>query len=379
MEIINDPTGPVLSESDPQAPELFGEKVEAKKRGRRTRPIWQMLERERVSFFELPLLEQLHRRPYHLLKVWGQFDLVKLSKNNEHLLLRTETHINLNNKAGIDRLMFKLEDDVLVVYEWPNMMIYAPTAAAALKAKTWVYQYREEVEEEPGFQLISLSEAGPETRLVPIKQAAPVTEDDLKVHYGDDFIGWEQGWLERMRQRQSGLTILHGPPGCGKTSYLRGLMLRMIKECAFYYIHASAFALLTSPGFVSFWMDQPGNKQRVAIMEDSENLLLPRVSGVDSDVSNLLNMGDGFLGEHLKLQVIATTNSPIRQLDSALLRPGRLIGSREFKRLSLEEAGRVAVNKGLVLPDQKDFSLAEIYCSPTGGNEFNPQRKMGFN
>ena len=137
MEIINDAIGPVLSESDPQAPELFGEKVEAKKRGRRTRPIWQMLERERVSFFELPLLEQLHRRPYHLLKVWGQFDLVKLSKNNEHLLLRTETHINLNNKAGIDRLMFKLEDDVLVVYEWPNMMIYAPTAAAALKAKTW--------------------------------------------------------------------------------------------------------------------------------------------------------------------------------------------------------------------------------------------------
>ena len=79
-----------------------------------------------------------------------------------------------------------------------------------------------------------------------------------------------------MSQRPSGVSILFGPLGCGKTSYLRGLMLRLIDKCAFYYIPASAFDVLTSPRFVSFWMDEKSEtrgKQRIAIMEDSERLV----------------------------------------------------------------------------------------------------------
>jgi hypothetical protein len=75
-----------------------------------------------------------------------------------------------------------------------------------------------------------------------------------------------------------------------------------------------------------------------------------------------LNIGDGFLGDHLKLQVIAMTNSPVRQLDPALLRPGRLMGTREFRRLTRPAAQRLAAAKGFTPPDENDFSLAEFYC-----------------
>jgi hypothetical protein len=137
------------------------------------------------------------------------------------------------------------------------------------------------------------------------------------LHYGDDFVAWERAWLERLGQRPSGVSILFGPPGCGKTSYLRGLMSRLIDKCSFYYIPTSAFDVLTSPRFVSFWIEQTDEdrgKLRIAIMEDSESLLLPRDSGSQTDVSNLLNIADGFLGEHLRLHVVATTNSPVRQI-----------------------------------------------------------------
>src|SRR5207249_10596152 len=60
-------------------------------------------------------------------------------------------------------------------------------------------------------------------------------------------------------------------------------------------------------------------KRRFAIIEDAEELLLPRDDGSRAKVSNLLNIGDGFLGEHLNLHLVATTNPPIRQLDAALL------------------------------------------------------------
>jgi SpoVK/Ycf46/Vps4 family AAA+-type ATPase len=184
-----------------------------------------------------------------------------------------------------------------------------------------------------------------------------------------------------LRQRSSGVSVLFGPPGCGKTSYIRGLTSRPIGKFEFYYIPASVFNVLTSPTFVSFWIKQTGEgrrKRRVAIMEDAEELLLPRHAGDQTDVSNLLNIGDGFLGEHLKLDVIATTNSPIRRTDPALLRPDRLMGTREFRRLTRTEAQRLADAKGLALPDQNDFSLAELYYGRVGNPALNADRLIGF-
>jgi ATP-dependent 26S proteasome regulatory subunit len=90
-----------------------------------------------------------------------------------------------------------------------------------------------------------------------------------------------------------------------------------------------------------------------------------------------LNIGDGFLGEHLKLHVIATTNAPMRRLDEAVQRPGRLMGSREFRRLTRAEALRLAQAKGLKLADGSDsWSLAEVY---NGKPEvLAPESSVGF-
>jgi ATP-dependent 26S proteasome regulatory subunit len=113
-------------------------------------------------------------------------------------------------------------------------------------------------------------------------------------------------------------------------------------------------------------------------MEDAEELLLPRTAGSQRNVTNLLNIGDGFLGEHLRLHVIATTNSPVRHLDPALLRPGRLTGTREFRRLTKDEAQKLAEVKALTLADQPDYCLGEIYCSPVSNPALNPDRRIGF-
>ena len=139
--------------------------------------------------------------------------------------------------------------------------------------------------------------------------------------------------------------------------------------------------LSSSPAFVTFWVDQKGearSKQKIAIIEDAEDLLLPRDDNSRTTVSNLLNIADGFLGEHLKLHVIATTNAPVHQLDPALLRPGRLMGTREFRRLTRPEAQRLAKAKGLTLADQDDFSLAELYCGAASNPALNGDRRIGF-
>ena len=58
--------------------------------------------------------------------------------------------------------------------------------------------------------------------------------------------------------------------------------------------------------------------------------------------------------------------------------PGRFMGIREFRRLTRPEAQRLAAAKGLALPDQDDFSLAELYCGAVGNAVLNADRQMGF-
>jgi len=106
--------------------------------------------------------------------------------------------------------------------------------------------------------------------------------------------------------------------------------------------------------------------------------LMPREPGTRANVSDLLNIGDGFLGDHLRLHVLATTIAAMQRLDAAIARPGRLVGVREFRRLSHAEAARLAQSKGLTLPQQSDYSLAEVYNAGTDTPNVNSLRHIGF-
>ena len=94
-------------------------------------------------------------------------------------------------------------------------------------------------------------------------------------------------------------------------------------------------------------------------------------------VSALLNISDGLLGNFLKLQVICTINCKSNDIDRALLRPGRLLEHRIFPRFSYEHAQRLASEKGITLPQQVDYSLAEIF-SGTGTSYSQVQGSAGF-
>ena len=77
-------------------------------------------------------------------------------------------------------------------------------------------------------------------------------------------------------------------------------------------------------------------------------------------------------------KLLFPTNITMRQLDHALLRPGRLMGSHEFGRLNQAQAQRLAQAKGLNLPDQHDFSLAELYCASAETNIVGQKQNIGF-
>jgi len=319
-----------------------------------------------ISFFTLPLYDALRQRPYHRVVVQGPLDLQRLANDYRQHIYRSEVVFLQECKPSVESLLLCLGQGVFVLHDGTNLTVIAPSPQAAVKAAADFLRYVKPLtKDQPGFHLVSFGPNGPCSELVQVDTCPAADSDELALHYGADFVEWEQQWLACLAKRHSGVTILFGPPGVGKTSYLKMLMARFIERFVFYYLPLSSFDLLSAPQFVGFWLDQNRQhkgKAKLAIIEDAENLLLPRDERSRAQVSNLLNIGDGFLGEHLKLHVIATTNTPMRRLDEAVLRPGRLMGTREFRRLTRAEAQRLAQAKGLRLANASDtWSLAEIY------------------
>jgi hypothetical protein len=165
-------------------------------------------------------------------------------------------------------------------------------------------------------------------------------EADLILHYGHEFNDWSTNFLMRLRQKRTGVTILRGEPGTGKTTYLRYLTHKLRRTHRFYYLPLCVYPMLAAPAAVDFWTEQNEEYKRfkkVVILEDAESLLMQRASDNQVNLSNLLNISDGFLGEMLKLHVICTINCPLAKIDPAILRPGRLVAMREFVRLSVSQ------------------------------------------
>ncbi len=134
---------------------------------------------------------------------------------------------------------------------------------------------------------------------------------------------------------------------------------------------------LDAPELMSFLIR---NTNTVIVIEDAEELITARDGGRNSSISTLLNLTDGLLGECLNIQVIATFNTQIADIDKALLRKGRLQTLYQFKELTIAKSNSLLQELGV-----KDYytnramTLAEIYNTKEETFQFKVERAtIGF-
>ena len=135
---------------------------------------------------------------------------------------------------------------------------------------------------------------------------------------------------------------------------------------------------LDSPNIISLLLENPNS---VFVIEDAEQLLVSRDNQKNSYISLILNLTDGILGEGLGIQVIATFNTDLSNIDKALLRKGRLIALYDFKALSIEKSKNLLNHLGEY--DHQvtaAMTLADIYnLKELPSNEIQPIRNsIGF-
>ncbi len=225
-----------------------------------------------------------------------------------------------------------------------------------------------ELPELPEIQMIEVSTQGSYyLKSYPLNDNFIINELDM--HYGYGFEKFHKDLLKRFQEGSYGLVLLHGEPGTGKTYYIRHLLRKMNdSNKVVIYMPPNMIDYILNPVFMTFLTNEISmfskeGKTCVLLIEDAEPLLASRSeTGRVIGVSNLLNLTDGLLNDLLKLQIICTFNVKIKELDKALLRPGRLIARKEFKAMSMIDANRLAQQLGIKHLFIKPATLAEVYA-----------------
>jgi adenosyl cobinamide kinase/adenosyl cobinamide phosphate guanylyltransferase len=201
----------------------------------------------------------------------------------------------------------------------------------------------------------------------------PPGDMDLEMKYGGEVASKFSRLSEMLSSNRGGLVLFSGDPGTGKSTFIKYLATKTSRKVI--YLSSGAAEQITSPDFMSFIM---GHRGSVLLLEDAEKALRSRETGDNWAISNILNITDGILGDCLDIMVIATFNIDREQIDSALVRKGRLLLEHHFEPLSAEDANRLLEKMGSERRTSEPMTLAEIYNPDDNFHEEKKEKRVGF-
>lgn len=295
-------------------------------------------------------------------KTWWQ----KLFKRHycEMVVYKTYDFQNKEESLGINmaikskNIYVRVEENVTESY-----ILYGDEEPTELRELIDIIKgcYRAPDIEENNLYLVAQDQTGFHLNKYQIK---PPKDFDITKHYNDDFQKADELIRNFIQDKErSGLVILHGEKGTGKTTYIRNI-INKFPESKFVFVPSNMIRLLGEPAFGNFLMSL---KNDIIILEDCEDVIRTRKSIMTSSsaVSLLLNMGDGLLSDDLGIKFICTFNENIQNIDDALLRKGRLACKYEFTELCTEKSNallaEIYADRDPVPTTNKPMSLADIY------------------
>lgn len=257
------------------------------------------------SFYSIPDLdiESLHH------KFLEEFGTRILGKHFKRSFERDD------HKADI---IYILKHNIIVEQDPDEVTIYFQdeNSPLLLEILDFMKGFKKEKPDKANINLIIMQPNGLDNRKIDFTKP----DLDLSGSYNDDFKSFHDKMLKILQEdNKSGLHLLYGKPGTGKSTYIRHLCGLVKKEIVF--LPGQMAQNLDNIAMTKYLMDNPNS---ILVIEDAEELIVSRDSQRNSNLAMILNITDGILGESLGIQIIATFNTDLRNIDPALKRKGRL-------------------------------------------------------
>lgn len=200
----------------------------------------------------------------------------------------------------------------------------------------------------------------------------PLSTDNMPMEEMYPFLDGESlgDYYNRFNHSNANILVLIGPPGTGKTTFIRGLLAYSRKSATLAYHHK----IIEQDSFFVEWYNSDNDYM---ILEDSDSLLLPRKDGNDL-MARFLNLGDGLMSIKNK-KIIFSTNLPnVTDIDEALTRPGRCFDILEFGKLNEQQIEAVCDRAKIDIPEGDSLTISEVFASTKNEVKYRTKTRSKF-
>ncbi len=195
---------------------------------------------------------------------------------------------------------------------------------------------------------------------MPVEEMYPFLDGQTLAEFYDNFM-----------HSSASILLLIGPPGTGKTTFIRGLLQ-----------HSEASAIVSYDSNVLekdyVFANFIEGEKNVLVLEDADMFLKARAEG-NTMMHKFLNVGDGLVTTRNKKLIFSTNLPSIRDIDPALIRPGRCYDILHFEELTQVQAEKLATKVGTKLNREREsWSIADVFFEQNTNTKKTIERKMGF-
>ncbi len=210
------------------------------------------------------------------------------------------------------------------------------------------------------------SEGGGEFSLKKVE--ANKVELDLSLYFNDDFPAFHNKIISFLDDKQSsGLVLIHGKHGTGKTTYLKHLIFNT--DHKFILVQRNLFTALDS---ISLFFYLKEFSDFVLVLEDCDSLLTGM--GKYNQLAGFLRNSQGLMSNDFVYKMICTASVQAHQLNNNYLRKAQKIYRYEMTELPVEKARRIRQLHGINKEVTRPMVLEEV-VNPL---DVFTEKKLGF-